>query len=362
MQIWLWNEKQKEGDQKRHDPLAYCTHQLTLEDIACALQDICEESDCLLYSVILKKAVLKDTESSVLNNPISLEDKLHKVTNDTEVLQGISKFTEQNIQQIELITRGQTDNMLWLAYRKNAITASKAHNVMTRYASLRRSDNYSDEFRAIFTKVSERSIVNPELPALKYGRSVEEEAVRSFTDDFSKAHRNVKVLMCGLSMFRSTFHTYCNSLSIVIYIYIYTITLEKLKQDRRQLRRAFTKTSNEVTSLLTEESYTVEEICQLQSTFEELSTQFKECKDLDKDIRKVVMEEIRMEEIRMSLWRNLFAGMGVFATKRFSKGDFLLHYSGELVTRKKGEERETVYGDSERSYMYFFSHNGKELW
>ena len=54
--------------------------------------------------------------------------------------------------------------------------------------------------------------------------------------------------------------------------------------------------------------------------------------------------------------------MGVFATRNFLKSDFLLHYVGELVERKEGEERETMYGDAHRSYIYFFSHNGKELW
>ena len=54
--------------------------------------------------------------------------------------------------------------------------------------------------------------------------------------------------------------------------------------------------------------------------------------------------------------------MGVFATKVFAKNDFLLHYVGEMISKKEGEDRETTYGDVHRSYIYFFSHNGKELW
>ena len=68
-------------------------------------------------------------------------------------------------------------------------------------------------------------------------------------------------------------------------------SLEKLKQDRRQLRRTFTKTYNDVSSLLTKQSYTAEEISQLQSTSEELNAQFTECKDFDNKIRQIAMEE-----------------------------------------------------------------------
>ena len=57
-----------------------------------------------------------------------------------------------------------------------------------------------------------------------------------------------------------------------------------------------------------------------------------------------------------------FVGMGVFASRKFLKNDFLLHYAGELVEKEEGEEREMLYGDAPRSYIYFFSHNGKELW
>ena len=71
--------------------------------------------------------------------------------------------------------------------------------------------------------------------------------------------------------------------------------LERLKQDRRQLRRTFTKTYNEVMGLLAQPSCTAEEISQLRFTNEELNVQFKDCRDLDKDIRKMAMDEIKNE-------------------------------------------------------------------
>ena len=53
----------------------------------------------------------------------------------------------------------------------------------------------------------------------------------------------------------------------------------------------------------------------------------------------------------------LFTGWGVFTTKPFEKGDFLLEYKGELITAQEAETREY---DCRHSYQYFFSCNGKK--
>jgi len=72
-------------------------------------------------------------------------------------------------------------------------------------------------------------------------------------------------------------------------------SLERLKQDRRQAQRTFTKTYNEVTGILAQPSCTAEEISQLRFTNEELNAQFKDCRDLDKDIQKMAMDERKDE-------------------------------------------------------------------
>ena len=83
---------------KRFNPLANCTTELTLEVIACALRDVCEESGCLVHSAIPKRTVAKDTVKSVLPNQTSLEDMLLKATSDTEFLLFHGNITKQDIQ------------------------------------------------------------------------------------------------------------------------------------------------------------------------------------------------------------------------------------------------------------------------
>ena len=56
-------------------------------------------------------------------------------------------------------------------------------------------------------------------------------------------------------------------------------------------------------------------------------------------------------------------GHGVFTTRKFSKDDFLLHYSGDLVTEDEARRREKKY-DKEicRRFMYYFLHGASEYW
>lgn len=57
-------------------------------------------------------------------------------------------------------------------------------------------------------------------------------------------------------------------------------------------------------------------------------------------------------------------GRGVVASKEFSKGDFVIEYSGELVDILEAKEREEMYAQNENAgcYMYYFQHKGIQYW
>lgn len=56
-------------------------------------------------------------------------------------------------------------------------------------------------------------------------------------------------------------------------------------------------------------------------------------------------------------------GYGVFVCeKTIKKGDFLLHYRGDLIDIEEAGRREQSYDGKHGSFMYFFSHAGKEMW
>ena len=58
---------------------------------------------------------------------------------------------------------------------------------------------------------------------------------------------------------------------------------------------------------------------------------------------------------------NKTIGKGVFTTKEFAAGDFLLEYVGTKLTAKEAAEREDDYKKQKkkRCYMYHYREDGK---
>ena len=57
---------------------------------------------------------------------------------------------------------------------------------------------------------------------------------------------------------------------------------------------------------------------------------------------------------------HIFIGYGVFASKVFSIGQYLLTYKGSLLNVEEGEAR--MKTDQAGNFLFFFDHIGKELW
>ena len=68
---------------------------------------------------------------------------------------------------------------------------------------------------------------------------------------------------------------------------------------------------------------------------------------------------IRMNVLKPFL--NVLSGQDVFTKRPFSKGEFLLEYKGELIS-KKGVKRENTYSADVGRYLFFFQHGNKSLW
>lgn len=52
----------------------------------------------------------------------------------------------------------------------------------------------------------------------------------------------------------------------------------------------------------------------------------------------------------------------MFSCRHFEKGDFLVEYQGELLTKHEHENRQRIYHDSLKVFMFEFRFNGKLLW
>ena len=63
-----------------------------------------------------------------------------------------------------------------------------------------------------------------------------------------------------------------------------------------------------------------------------------------------------------------FSGYGVIAKKSFGKGDFILEYAGDLITREESTERKMKYARRSahnkysRCYLFHFMHRELSWW
>lgn len=58
-------------------------------------------------------------------------------------------------------------------------------------------------------------------------------------------------------------------------------------------------------------------------------------------------------------------GRGIFATKRFQRGDFIAEYAGDLIKMGEANYREKLYASKDTSgssFMYYFKYKEDSLW
>jgi SET domain-containing protein len=56
--------------------------------------------------------------------------------------------------------------------------------------------------------------------------------------------------------------------------------------------------------------------------------------------------------------------VGVFATRQFQKGDFLVQYCGEVITKDEGEKRDTrrSRNNAKHYYSFYYKFEDKVYW
>ena len=58
-----------------------------------------------------------------------------------------------------------------------------------------------------------------------------------------------------------------------------------------------------------------------------------------------------------------FVGYGVFAERKFAKGDFLMVYKGDLIDGNEARKREEQYKHEDVGcFMYYFVHSDQTMW
>ena len=117
------------------------------------------------------------------------------------------KYSIDDVTVIEIQTRKQNDNPMWHLLREGWISSSVAHDVLTKTCSLLKGK--TDDVTSLIDLVVNGLYIDPNLPALKYGRENEYEAADTYYDNQHTLHSNLKVDVCG--MFVDTTHSFLSA-------------------------------------------------------------------------------------------------------------------------------------------------------
>ena len=176
---------------------------LDITAIAEKLED--DIPDSILFTAVPKPKIDQVRDYCNVNCPekpknlLSMADILSMTTTLDDYHQQVkAHFKRKDISEIKKLTRGQNNNEQWFAFRKGVVTGSKAHEVKTKMTKFTESDGSSTNLWSLFKKVSGMTFVNPNIPALKYGREMEINAANKFQKMHAISHKNIKVEECGL--------------------------------------------------------------------------------------------------------------------------------------------------------------------
>lgn len=104
--------------------------------------------------------------------------------------------SDMNIAEIESGTRDQ-GSATWKDQRRGRVTASKFHRVYTRMNTYKNDPDV--DMKPILEDILQYRVPSSELPALKYGRSMEDTAVKSFKTVMTElGHKDCVIEKCGL--------------------------------------------------------------------------------------------------------------------------------------------------------------------
>ena len=96
---------------------------------------------------------------------------------------------------------GQSENEDWFEYPKCLITASKAHEVVTKMTKVEKNGGGTVNMWSLNKKISGLAFVKPHIPALKYGRDMEIEVAKTFIEFIKGKHKDIKLSDCELFVY-----------------------------------------------------------------------------------------------------------------------------------------------------------------
>ena len=181
------------------------TMPLSLDDIASAVFPDCPNSVALRYSHVNAQSSYEPYAD--VNVALSTDTTATREVTSVDIIEYAKQFVNvssfippfystEDLENIEKQTKRQSESPMWIAMRKDRISASIAHDVVTRMHSLQHGK--TTDCSNLLSLIIVGSQVNPDLPASKYGRDNEVRAVDKYIVTQCIHHRNSQVENAGL--------------------------------------------------------------------------------------------------------------------------------------------------------------------
>ena len=106
-----------------------------------------------------------------------------------DIFDGLS-VTQEQTKNLCTLTKNQSKSKLWFDHRFGRITASQMHNVL-KYSGRKYPSS-------IIKSIMQYSVVNEDLPPLKWGRDNESVARDDYVREMERSHTNFKCSLSGL--------------------------------------------------------------------------------------------------------------------------------------------------------------------
>ena len=180
----------------------------SLDELTNAFFDSCSTSAAFQYSMpFSQSSVSPDDDLNVgadevvmtgaeIPTPIPELAQVHE--DPCTFLKSLPTLSADEIQCLEEETREQSESAAWINHRKGRITASIAHQVLSK---VRRGEIH-DRNNSLVNSILGLNPPDPNLPALKYGRQTEPEAVQAYVTFMKRKHHNFRVSKSGLVVVR----------------------------------------------------------------------------------------------------------------------------------------------------------------
>ena len=146
----------------------------------------------------LNVGMVTDVTTSQL--PVPLETLADHASCTEDFLGKLPIYSSAAVSELEASTRGQASNPEWFRQRKGRITASICHSVLTKGRRLLDSQGKLVDCAKLVQQILYKKL-DENLPSLKYGREMEDDARQKYEIIMREAgHKRLNVMKCGMKV------------------------------------------------------------------------------------------------------------------------------------------------------------------